>query len=59
MLMPSHAQQAEIVAGRPDAHAVIMEHPEWWLHDDSGAVVAGPYLNYTVQSFQDWFADYV
>ena len=50
---------AEIVAGRPDAHAVIIDHPEWWLHDDNGVAIKGPWVNFTVPSFQDWFGDYV
>jgi hypothetical protein len=50
---------AEVVAGRPDAHKVIMNHSDWWLRDDNGTVVKGPWVNFSVPSFQDWFSDYV
>jgi hypothetical protein len=52
---------AELVAGRPDAQAVIREHPEWWLHNDNGTVVQPqePWVNFTIPSFQEWFSGYV
>ena len=55
---------AELVAGRPDAQAVIMNHSDWWLRDDNGSVINNgdghvPWVNYSVPSFSDWFSEYV